>query len=55
MAPDFRGFGDSSYNTKITIFIDLVEDIKLFMEAKGVTSAYVIGWSMGGGVAMEWN
>ncbi|MGI6787741.1 MAG: alpha/beta hydrolase [Acholeplasmataceae bacterium] len=53
LAPDFRGFGDSSYKTRITSFTDLVNDIVSFLELKGVSSAYVIGWSMGGAVAMK--
>ncbi|MGI6782206.1 MAG: alpha/beta fold hydrolase [Acholeplasmataceae bacterium] len=53
LAPDFRGFGDSTHNTRITSFADLVDDVVLFMNAKNVSKAYVIGWSMGGGVAME--
>ncbi|MFH0767593.1 MAG: alpha/beta hydrolase [Bacillota bacterium] len=53
LAPDLRGFGDSSYYRRISSLADLANDVHLFMEAKGVKQAYVIGWSLGGGVALE--
>lgn len=53
LAPDMRGFGDSSYNQRITSFEELADDINLFLEAKQVKQAYVLGWSLGGGVAMQ--
>jgi len=53
IAPDLRGFGDSSYINRFDNLWELAQDIKLFMEALGIKNAHVIGWSTGGGVAME--
>lgn len=54
LAPDMRGFGDSTYNNKIDTLKDLAFDLKLFLEAKKIEKIdCVIGWSLGGGVAME--
>ncbi len=53
LAPDMRGFGDSSYFRRINSLTDLASDIHMFMDAKGITNANVIGWSLGGGVALE--
>lgn len=52
--PDLRGFGDSTYNTRITCLKDFAKDLIDFCEKLGITSdLYVLGWSLGGGVAME--
>jgi pimeloyl-ACP methyl ester carboxylesterase len=53
IAPDLRGFGDSTYYRRISSLYDLAEDLKLFLEAKDIKTADVIGWSLGGGVALE--
>ena len=53
VAPDLRGFGDSSYNAHFSSLRELAEDIKLFAEALGISRAHVAGWSTGGGVALE--
>lgn len=53
LAPDLRGFGDSTYHTRISSFKELADDLALFLEAKKIKSAYILGWSLGGGVAME--
>ena len=53
IAPDLRGFGDSSYNEGFSSLSELAEDVKLFADALGISKAHVAGWSMGGGVAME--
>lgn len=53
IAPDLRGYGDSSYYIRITSLADLANDMHLFLEAKGIKEAFVVGWSLGGGVAME--
>jgi pimeloyl-ACP methyl ester carboxylesterase len=52
-APDLRGFGDSSYVTRVGSLKDLADDLALFLDAVGVAKAAVCGWSLGGGVAME--
>lgn len=53
LAPDLRGFGDSSFLSPIRSLRDLASDLALFLEALGVKQADVLGWSLGGGVAME--
>lgn len=52
-AIDLRGFGDSTYNHQIMTIKDLADDLHLFMEAKGIENASVVGWSLGGNVALE--
>ncbi|MDO5714030.1 MAG: alpha/beta hydrolase [Tissierellia bacterium] len=52
-AIDLIGFGDSSYNREIQSIADFSVDVYLFMEALEIKSATVLGWSTGGGVAME--
>ena len=32
---------------------DFADDIKSFMDVKGLKSANIAGWSLGGGVALE--
>lgn len=51
--PDNRGFGDSSWNKKISTVEDFAHDIVLFCKAKGIKKAIVVGHSFGGGTAME--
>ena len=53
VAPDMRGFGDSSYNNEFSALVELADDIKLFAEALNISKAHVVGWSMGGGIALE--
>ena len=53
VAPDMRGFGDSSYNRGFDSIDELAEDIRLFMDKMDIASAYVAGWSAGGAVAMK--
>ena len=53
VAPDLRGFGDSSYNNSFDSLDELAEDTKLFMDALGIDSAYVVGWSTGGGIGLK--
>ena len=53
IAPDLRGFGDSTYYRRISSLNDLAEDLYLFMQAKDIKKVDVIGWSLGGGVALE--
>jgi pimeloyl-ACP methyl ester carboxylesterase len=53
IAPDLRGYGDSSYYRRISSLADFADDIKLFMDAKQIEKAYIVGWSLGGGVALE--
>ena len=53
VAPDLRGFGDSSYNERFDGLGELAEDVKLLMDKLGIETAYVAGWSTGGGIGLE--
>ena len=53
IAPDMRGFGNSSYNTRIDSLEELSEDIKDFCDLLGIKKAVFGGWSTGGGVLMN--
>ncbi|GHV26223.1 3-oxoadipate enol-lactonase [Clostridia bacterium] len=52
-APDMRGFGDSSYNQPFDSLHELALDIEEFIDQRGIDRFTVLGWSTGGGVAME--
>lgn len=53
IAVDLRGFGHSSYHQAIDSLKDFAEDIALFVEALKLQDITVLGWSTGGGVALE--
>lgn len=54
LVPDMRGFGDSTYNNRISSLRQLGDDLSLFLnELKIKKVDGVIGWSLGAGVAME--
>ena len=53
IAVDLRGFGDSSYNQRFDTLDELAEDVNLFLEALGIPSVYLVGWSNGGGVSLK--
>ena len=53
VAPDLRGFGDSSYNERFDTMDELAEDVNLLLEALGIDSVYLVGWSNGGGVGLK--
>ena len=53
IALDLRGFGDSSYLSKFDSLANLATDIQLFMSELKIEKASIAGWSLGGGVAME--
>lgn len=52
-AIDLRGMGKSTYNNRFDSLEELAEDVKLFIEKKKLSKVVVVGWSTGGGVAME--
>lgn len=52
-APDLRGYGKSTYNHPIKTFNDFATDIKLFCDELNLKTVHLIGWSNGGGVAMQ--
>lgn len=52
-APDMIGFGDSTYNRRVSSLKDFAEDITEFIEKLNLTGVNLMGWSTGGGVALE--
>lgn len=54
IAFDCRGHGASSYNGVFTI-PDVVADLKAGLDALGVESCHVVGLSMGGPLALQFN
>ena len=52
-APDLRGFGESTYNTRVSRMKDFSDDLKEFVDLVGIQSFYLIGWSTGGAVCMQ--
>ena len=53
IAPDLRGFGDSSYYQPISELLDFADDLKKLLDEKKINKINLLGWSLGGGVAME--
>lgn len=53
IAPDLRGFGDSTYNNRFNSLEELADDLKAFLDKLKITSAYVVGWSTGGGIGLK--
>lgn len=53
LAPDLRGFGDSSYLNRFNSLDELADDVIDFASKLGVKEAYVLGWSTGAGVAYK--
>ena len=53
IAIDMRGFGISTYNTPVNSLKDFSEDLKSFVNIMGIEKFHLLGWSTGGGVAME--
>ena len=53
IAPDLRGFGDSSYNNRFDSLEELADDLKALLDKLKITSAYVVGWSTGGGIGLK--
>ncbi|ENQ3079736.1 TPA: alpha/beta hydrolase [Bacillus pseudomycoides] len=52
-ALDLRGFGFSTYHQPIDSLNDFAEDVKLFVDELQLENFSLVGWSMGGGVAMQ--
>jgi pimeloyl-ACP methyl ester carboxylesterase len=52
-APDLRGSGLSTYNKPIKTIEELSDDLKMFVDKLGLRNFCLVGWSFGGGVAME--
>lgn len=51
-APDMRGFGESSYREPIDSLVDFADDLSQFVDELGLDAFHVVGWSLGGAVAM---
>lgn len=52
-AIDLRGYGNSTYHNPINSINDFSKDIKLFTDELGLKSFHLVGWSNGGGIAMQ--
>lgn len=53
IAPDLRGYGDTSYHQNIASLKDFADDLKILLQKLEIDKVDVLGWSLGGGVAME--
>lgn len=53
LAPDMRGFGESTYHEPVNKLKDFADDILDWLDQLAIKDAVVLGWSTGGGVAME--
>lgn len=53
-APDMRGFGQSTYNQPIRHLHDFAIDIKEWADTLNLGSFFLMGWSTGGGVALDY-
>ena len=53
IAPDMRGYGNSSYNKSFNSLLELAEDIAALCDELCLGQICVAGWSTGGGVALE--
>lgn len=53
IAPDLRGFGDSTYYKTIGTIKDFAEDLKEFADALDLDPFILVGWSLGGLVAEQ--
>jgi len=53
IAPDLRGFGDSSYEHTFDSLRELALDVAALLTLLDVRQCALVGWSAGGGVAME--
>jgi 2-hydroxy-6-oxonona-2,4-dienedioate hydrolase len=52
-AVDLRGFGDTTYHQPINSLHDFAKDIKEFVEKLELKDVTALGWSTGGGIALE--
>lgn len=52
-AMDLRGFGASSYETPIDSIADFAADVEAFVDELDLDAFHLMGWSTGGGVAMQ--
>lgn len=52
-APDLIGYGESSYENKHKEMQEWSEDLKYFVDSLGIDNFSLVGWSLGGQVAMD--
>jgi len=52
-AVDLRGMGESSYHNRFDSLKELADDVAEFCEILKLKDLVVVGWSTGGGIAME--
>lgn len=52
-ALDLPGFGDSTYNRQLNSLKDFSEDVAAFIHYKNLEDIQLLGWSTGGGIALE--
>lgn len=52
IAPDMRGFGNSTYRKTSTDIKDYVEDIKQLILRLNLQNFHICGWSFGGGILL---
>lgn len=53
ISPDLPGFGSSTYNKEHHSLLDFAEDIESFVSGLSIEEFDVLGWSTGGGIALE--
>lgn len=53
IAPDMRGFGDSTYKKPIDSLHDLADDVIDFLRILGIKKYHLVGWSTGGAIALS--
>lgn len=53
LALDLPGFGDSTYNRTLNSLDDFSQDVTSFIEYKQLKNLSLLGWSTGGGIALE--
>lgn len=53
IAPDLRGFGDSTYHNRVKSIEDFCNDVIELLEKLNIKEYYLLGWSTGGGVALK--
>lgn len=53
LAPDLPGFGDSTRHPPDLSILSHAHEMLAFMDRLGIPRVHVVGWSLGGGVAMH--
>lgn len=53
IAPDLRGYGDTSFVNRFDSLEDLAKDVLELVDHLKIDQFDLLGWSLGGGVAME--